>query len=114
MLREQLYEKDLTIEGEFLSEAAMEEEGISESSVSIFSTADVVAYMPCFSRHLCGQSVVLSFPRQRREAIKKHCRTNPRQMMRTALPCVCVCACVCVCVCVCVHFSCCGQLWLHR
>ncbi|CAE7266817.1 unnamed protein product, partial [Symbiodinium sp. CCMP2592] len=29
VLREQLYEKDLTIEGEFLSEAAMEEEGIS-------------------------------------------------------------------------------------
>ena len=30
VLRAELYEKDITIEGEFLSEAAMEEEGISE------------------------------------------------------------------------------------
>ena len=50
VLRQELIEKDVTVEGEFMSDEKMIEEGISE---------------------------------QRREAIKKHCRSNPRQLMRT-------------------------------
>ena len=33
ILREQMSEKDITIEGEFMSDAMMEDNGISESSV---------------------------------------------------------------------------------
>ena len=50
VMRQELIEKDVTVEGEFMSDAKMIEEDISDA---------------------------------RREAIKKHCRTNPRQLMRT-------------------------------
>ena len=85
ILREEMKESELQIEGEFLTPEVMEERGYSEC-LGITKASNIIR-RKCFDgiqRFYIWVKAVPQ-PRKRIEAIKTHCRTDPRKLMRPGL-----------------------------
>ena len=79
VLRQEMLSNELVIEGEFLSTDEMVEKGMSESADSKLKSIQtkVIGTIKSLVDHLFNLLL-----RQRIEAIKKHCKTQPKKLMR--------------------------------